>query len=456
MTTSPTIQSPEHVPLPQFTSRLLGPTTIWVLAIAQAVLWTVARPHGEPVGRYIGQLLGGEAVLLMSIGLVLISSLPTVERWFDGIDHAAIWHRRVMITGMVLLLPHVGLASNPQPSAIGPALAALGMVGLVALVIWAILPRWRSVVPGPLRRAVSAIRDRWPARTVRRFLGGYGRWRALHRTTGLFLAAGFAHGLLDGTAFHSPVLRWSYVAVGGIGLAFYAYRELLARHFVPMHDYQVDAVRRISTGLVEIALRPLGRRLDFIPGQFALVYLEGKDGWHRHPFTISSAPDEAVVRVILKALGDFTSSIETLIEPGMPAVIGGAHGRFDHRRGTQRQVWIAAGVGVTPFLSWLRSAAPGDLAERVDFFYSVAGPAPFGDELRAIAERHDSLHLHLVDTSVDGRLTPEQVLQAADSEPQRLSVFMCGPSAMLGAFQTQLRTDGVGPAHIHREHFDLR
>ena len=84
-------------------------------------------------------------------------------------------------------------------------------------------------------------------------------------------------------------------------------------------------VREIEAGLTEIAMRPLGRPMTFVPGQFALVYLEAKDGWHRHPFTISSAPSEDTVRVTVKALGDYTSRLQELIEPGMPAVIGGPH-----------------------------------------------------------------------------------------------------------------------------------
>ena len=91
----------------------------------------------------------------------------------------------------------------------------------------------------------------------------------------------------------APVLRWSYVAIGAIGLGFYVYRELLARFFVSLHDYQVDAVTQVDDGLIEIVLQPLGRPVEFIPGQFAMVYLEDKDGWHRHPFTIASAPPSA-------------------------------------------------------------------------------------------------------------------------------------------------------------------
>ena len=115
------------------------------------------------------------------------------------------------------------------------------------------------------------------ARHLRKALGGYELWRQLHRLTGLFVAAGFAHALLDGTPFSpSPLLRWTFVAVGGTGLAFYAYRELLARHFVPLLDYQVDTVRPVGNGILEIGLKPLGRPVNFAPGQFAMLFLEGR------------------------------------------------------------------------------------------------------------------------------------------------------------------------------------
>jgi len=440
----------------RFVAREIGPATIGLLVVGLGILWAVAQPSGQPSRAYLGQFLGAESILLLSIGLVLISTLPWVEEWFDGIDRAAIWHRRVMIAGLVLLAPHPALAANPDRTRLGGPLGAIGLAGLVGLAVWAILPRWQSVVPGALRGLIVAARDAPGIAVVRRLFGGYERWRTLHRTTGLFVAAGFAHGVLDGTPWAAaPVLRWSYVAIGGIGLAFYLYRELLARYFQALHDYQVAAVRQVDQGLVEVSMRPLGRPVTFVPGQFAMVYLEAKDGWHRHPFTISSAPAEGVVRVTVKGLGDYTSRLQELIEPGMPAVIGGPHGRFDYHRGTDRQVWIAGGVGVAPFLSWLR-ALDGDLTQHVDFFYSAAGEPPFADEIRRIAGRHPTLHAHLIDTSVDGRLSTEQVLAASGGHPHGLSVFLCGPQVMLAAFTAGLRAAGVPGRRIHREYFDWR
>ena len=442
--------------MPLTWARRTGPTTIVVLVVALCAQWILQRPSGIATGSYIGQLLGAASILLLAIALVLISTLPFVEAWFDGIDRAAIWHRRVAIAGVALLIPHLALAQGDEGSTLGSPLAVVGVLGLGALVAWAMLPRWRFVVPGPLRGTIVALRDAPGIREVRRLFGGYERWRALHRTVGLFVAAGFVHGLLDGTPFDAaPALRWSYLAIGGVGLAFYVERELLARWITPLHDYVVERVEQLGEGLVEIALRPLGRRLEFVPGQWAMLYLEGKDGWHRHPFTIASAPQEHGLRVTVKALGDATARAH-LVEPGMPAVLGGPHGRFDHRRGGPRQVWIAGGVGFTPFLSWVRAADLHPLPERVDFFYSGRGRPPFADEVEAVAARHPQLRVHLVDTTVQPRLTAESILAQAQARARDVSVFLCGPTPMLRALQLQLRRAGVPGARLHREYFDWR
>ena len=439
-------------------ARNLGPVTIVGLLVGYVVLWVFARPSGEPAIAYVGQLIGAVSILLLSAALVLISSLPWVEEWFDGIDRAAIWHRRMAIAGLVLLAAHVPLSSSPIQSRWGGQLGAIGAVGMVGLALWAILPRWQSVVPRPLRGSIKVLTDAPVIREVRKVFGGYDRWRQVHRLTGLFVAAAFVHGLLDGSPFPtSPLLRWSYVVIGGIGIAFYVYRELLARFFRSLHDYEVDQITSAGEGLVEITLRPLGRPVSFVPGQFALVYIEAKDGWHRHPFTIASAPTERVVRVTVKALGDYTSSLGNLLEPGMPAVIGGPHGRFNHAKGTRDQVWIAGGVGIAPFLSWMRALPDHPPPGNVDLYYAfTGGPAPFAGELNAIGSTTDSVRVHPVDSAVDGRLTADRIITAATAEPANLSVFLCGPQAMLRDLQAGLRQRGVQSRHIHREYFDWR
>ena len=141
----------------------------------------------------------------------------------------------------------------------------------------------------------------------------------------------------------------------------------------------------------------------FVPGQFALIYIEAKDGWHRHPFTIASAPAERILRVTVKALGDYTSRLRELLEPGMPAVVGGPHGRFNHAKGAPDQVWIAGGVGIAPFLSWMRALDEHPPPGRVDLLLRVlrrAGAVRRGTS--TCAAGGDDVRCHLVDSQVDG------------------------------------------------------
>lgn len=439
-----------------FAPRMAGPLTICVLAAALGAIWLVARPNNVPLQTFIGELLGAEAVLLLSVALILISTLPFVERWFDGIDRAAIWHRRVVIAAMILLLVHAEITVQGEPGKLGSTLGTLALLGLGVLVIWAVLPRLQAMMPKSARGFIAELYDTQLAQRLAKGFGGYEKWRSFHRFTGLFVAIGFLHGLMDGNAFGNPLLRYIYIAIGGTGLAFYAYRELLARRLAKTYDFQVDGVRDAGGGITEISLKPLDNNFSFTPGQFALLNIEARDGWHRHPFTIASAPGEPRLRVAVKGLGDFTANLADLVSKGMPAVISRPHGHFDHRRGTNNQIWIAAGAGIAPFLSWLRAADTYGLPERADLFYTAAGELPFGDEIRQISKQHPSVKVHLHDSDKLGRLTVERILEQVDVRPNDLSVFMCGPVQLVKSFRSELQNRGVKSRHIHHEYFDLR
>jgi predicted ferric reductase len=141
----------------------------------------------------------------------------------------------------------------------------------------------------------------------------------------------------------------------------------------------------------------------------------------------------------------------------MPAVIRGPFGRFSHQKGTPRQLWIAGGIGVTPFLCWMRALDQQPPRGPVDLFYTSAGPhIPYADEIKAIAADCDLIRAHILD-SRDGHLTAAQVLASTDGElPGTLSVFMCGPLGMTRNFRAAFRRAGVPARHIHREDFDWR
>ena len=71
----------------------------------------------------------------------------------------------------------------------------------------------------------------------------------------------------------------------------------------------------------------------------------------------------------------------------------------DYSRGGHDQIWIAGAMGITPFMSWIRSL-DGSFDRNVDFYYSVRRQADalYLDEIDAALRQHPTLHAKVVET----------------------------------------------------------
>lgn len=193
----------------RFVKPSLGVTVLGAVVICSVVLWVLARPVDQPTGRYLGEFLGFEAVPLYSCSLVLATLLRGIERAFGGLDRVAIWHRWTAVAAVDLMIVHPALAGStpvPSPSALGSALAAIAMVGLLALAVWALAPSLRAARWSRLVRHLARI--------------SHERWLTGHRFTGLFVIVAVLHGLLiDPVLKLSAPLMGAHLVVGGIGIA---------------------------------------------------------------------------------------------------------------------------------------------------------------------------------------------------------------------------------------------
>ena len=140
----------------------------------------------------------------------------------------------------------------------------------------------------------------------------------------------------------------------------------------------------------------------------------------------------------------------------MPAVLSGPHGRFTHAHATGHQLWIAGGVGITPFLSWLRSLDTHPPAGRVDVFHAVRDDAPYAEEIRDLVADRPDVGFDLVPSGAGRRLSADYVLESSGADPGDATVFMCGPGPLLRALDTGFRAAGVPAGRIYREYFDWR
>ena len=424
-------------------SGRLGVGLLAAIAIGNVLLWLAARPSGEPGRRFLGELCGAEAVLLFSCSLVLATLLRPVESAFGGLDRVAVWHRRAAVVGVLLLIPHLALVTSPPDpyaTSLGHGLGDVALAGLWFLAVWALAPGLRAA--------------RWPGVIRRMARATYERWLTAHRLTGLFVAAAVVHGaIVDPVLRRSTLLRVVFLIVGSVGVIAYVYRELLARHFVSIYDYVVAEVRRLNENTLGVALTAAGEPLSFTPGQFVFLALGGPGGWERHPFSVSSSPRDPRVELTIKAAGDYTRELFDELRPGVPARLAGPFGGFDYRGGGHDQIWIAGGIGITPFISWIRSI-DGEFDRDVDFYYSFAHPqdAVYREELQAAAGRHPTLRVHLVCTDTDGLLSAGTVIHAIPSGTSPW-VYMCGPPPMMEAFSHELRRHGVSNDRVRWEQF---
>ncbi len=423
-----------------------GVAMLGAVALGSVVLWIVARPSGQPSGRYLGEFFGLEAVLLFSCSLVLATLLRGIERAFGGLDRVAQWHRHTAVAAVILMVVHplfAGSTPVPNASATGLGLGDVALIGLLALAVWALAPSLRAAKWSRLVRHLARI--------------SHERWLTGHRLTGLFVAAAVVHGLLvDPVLKVSVPLKATYLVVGGIGIAAYVYRELFARFVVPVYDYTVADVQRPNEMTADVFLQPVGRPLSFEPGQFIFLAFGGVGGWQRHPFSVASAPTERRLEVSVRAAGDYTRDLHDQLKPGTPAKAAGPFGGFDYRGGGQHQIWIAGGIGITPFMSWIR-ALDDSFDRDVAFFYSVArqSDALYLDEIGAAAAAHPTVHPHIVDSSRDGYLTAEQAANGMTSEAD-VSVYMCGPPATMTALSKGFRQLGIPASRIRWEQVNVR
>lgn len=221
-------------------------------------------------------------------------------------------------------------------------------------------------------------------------------------------------------------------------------------------DGRIESVRESAPGLTEVVCRVDGWR-GHRPGQFALATFNRVEG--AHPFTIASADrGDGRIAFQIKALGDYTRGLAGRLQAGQSVRIEGPYGRFDYRRGrAPEQIWIAGGIGVTPFLAWLDSlqSKPAD-APDADFYYCTRdrNSDPFVTRLKSLCATLPAIRLHVVSTDRDGPLTAE-TLHARHGR-RAADVWFCGPQPFADALRRGLRALGARRLRFHQEAFQLR
>jgi predicted ferric reductase len=448
---------------------LRGPLALFVLCTIPVALWARSAPLDSRFTDEFRTLTSIAVVFAFAgtsafaLNLVLGARLRPVEWLFGGLDRMYGAHRVNGEIAFALLLGHVVLvlasratiSSGTAVDLLGPGAGWTVFAGVLA---------FGAMIVGIVLTLFVRL--------------GHEVFVYVQRSFGfVFLAACYHVFTTSGAKDDSRVLNYYMVGLATLGVAAFGYRSLFGNVLVRRRKYRVVAVNRLDEFVTEIVMEPLERPLTFVPGQFVFVNFRslalsrdfhpfevsvrrrvfsvraGEIRNQFHPFSITSAPGEPTLRITVKAVGDYTRALRAL-EAGADAVVEGPYGSFSQRNvPNRRQIWMAGGIGVTPFLSMARSLRDGD-GPSVDFYYCVEREeeAHFLDELRDLAASRDDFDVVLVPRDTDGFLSAERVARE-QPDLESADVLICGPPAMIDSLRAQLRDRGMPGERIHAEEF---
>lgn len=423
------------------------------LAVVGAPVWLMLVPP-VPSGRgfwlelSIG--LGFAGLTQIAVQFILIARFKRVTAPY-GIDVILQYHRKIALVAVAAILAHPLIIVLDYPA----RAAVLNPLGGN----WASRAGWVSVLALLATAIVSNYREQ---------LGlGYERWRLTHLVLGV-MAIVFAqmHVSLAGLYINTlwKQLIWIGIAVAMVGLVLYLRVLKPARQAA--YRWRVAEIREEAGGTHTLALEPVGHEgLRFSPGQFAWLKLASSAfTLEEHPFSFSSSaerPDR--LEFGIRSLGDFSGAIGD-VEPGTRAFIDGPHGAFSiDRYPAVGYVLIAGGVGITPFMSFLRTMADRRDPRPVQLYYAEKTPdtLAYGDELERLGDRLDLQIIYVLKEpppdweGESGLVTADLLERRLPSERVQRSYFVCGPPPMMDAVHDALIAQGVDEARIQMERFNL-
>lgn len=349
------------------------------------LLWMpgLAQP-GNTVALF-SQYLGMLALITMALAQIIATRLPGIEPVFGALDQSYRLHKWLGISGMVAVLLHDTIDADMRGLGPQTALTELaetaGEVSLYGLLILVII-------------------------TITTFIP-YHLWKWTHRLIGAFFVMGAFHTLFILKPFANGDPVGMYIsAVCLLGTLAYLYTSA-PRSLRSARRYRITRIRPTG-GALSVDMSPVGRPLRHRAGQFAFFGFAGAGMAEPHPFTISSAPRvNGDLRVTIAPLGDLTTRLSGALEEGQQVRVTGPHGRFG-APGHKPQVWIAAGIGITPFAALAADVSRDGAPVTLIYCVRCEKDAAHLQELRALASVTPDFRLVLWDSKTQGRLTPRR------------------------------------------------
>lgn len=419
--------------------KKLGIIIVLLSIVITWMAWLFMEPVREisPMTGY-SQLLASFSLVAFAFINFISTRHKILDNLFDGLDKSYIYHKYLSISALVLVILHnvtidigkkteraLGIKGVKDPYAM---FGSFSMYLFIALIFIALVAKKLN----------------------------YERWKVIHKIMIIPYAFGIYH--YYGSATYAvfsfkPYSVWLDI-INLIGIVSVAYSIFFYEKLSFKYKYKVQNLEKVANGTLEITGASLGNDIDFKPGQFAFLKVLNKDSkFPSHPFTISQAPKKGEIQFTIKALGDDTKVLTEKLKIGTEFIVSGPHGKFDYKSGAKNQIWIAGGIGVTPFRSFAQSNIDDNFS--VDFFYAYnnAEEGAYTDELQALSK--DNLRIHLFNLKEKGFLSVEEISKSVNIKDV-VDVYFCGPKPMRENLKKQFKNSKFRVLIFNYEHFQFK
>lgn len=199
----------------------------------------------------------------------------------------------------------------------------------------------------------------------------------------------------------------------------------------------------ICDGVVEFEFeRPEG--FEFQVGQYVNLYIPGSEVAHGKSYTIISAPTSKNLCFSIRKRGPFSQYIHNL-EVGGEMILEGPEGQFFFEDFKEGLIFIGAGIGVAPLISYLRYLGDEKKDIKVLISNKTESSTPYLEELKKL----NTKFFYTADGG--GRIDEGSVKEVVKNNDS--PIFICGSINFTNDFWKMLRSLGVDDDRIITEAF---
>ena len=224
----------------------------------------------------------------------------------------------------------------------------------------------------------------------------------------------------------------------------------------------IKSKKEIAKDTLQVEFK-LSEPIDFTPGQFFFIdlidppYNDEKKGNQRH-FSFVNSPDQTEITMAtrIRKESPFKQSLKEL-PIGTEVEIGSISGQFTLPKETNRPlVFIAGGIGITPFISMLRHIKNQELNYSITLLYANKNieSSAFLEELQTYN------NIKLVPIMSDdqkwqgeSRMIDSKLVKEYFPEPNINTYFISGAPSMVNAVSDAVREAGVNKNNIKTDSF---